>query len=377
MTQPAFSPTSQPHAAGIAEKRTHIAPSLGDVIVAETTLSHVDGAHGDLIIRGHRIDNLAGVMTFEDVAKLLWEGFLPAPTADIQTALAKARNEAFETAKALSSFGRQLEVIEWMRLCLDALPISRDTAPAIQITGAMPVFLASGFRLKSGKNPVAPNPDASLAFDLLTMLHDQEPTEIETQSLDRYLVTIADHGLNASTFTARVIASTQSDMRSAISGAIGALKGPLHGGAPGPVLDMIDAIGSPDRADAWIAMELAKGHRLMGFGHRIYQVRDPRADILKQGLAKLQMTSQKVAHAVEIEHAALKALAKHKPERSLQTNVEFYTAILLDAIDIDRSLFTPLFAVGRTAGWTAHVMEQAASNKLIRPQSLYVGPAPR
>ena len=204
-------------------------------------------------------------------------------------------------------------------------------------------------------------------------LHDDAPTRHEVESLDRYLVTISDHGLNASTFTARVIASTQSDMRSAISGAIGALKGPLHGGAPGPVLDMIEAIGTPANAEDWIAKELAEGRRLMGFGHRIYRVRDPRADILKAGLATLAKHSDKILHAIAIEKAALKALKKHKPDRLLDTNVEFYTAILLDSIGIDRSLFTPLFAVGRSAGWAAHVMEQNATNKLIRPQSVYVG----
>ena len=356
------------------EKRLHFAPALEDVVVAETSLSHVDGEKGELIVRGNRIDDLAGQVSFEEAAELLWSGFLTEPVETMSKALGAARLQAFETTQILAPLADKLQTIEWMRASLDAMPMAEDQQPAIQISGALPVFLAASFRLKQGLPLVSPNPEVGFAEDLLTMLHDETPTSEEADSLDRYLVTIADHGLNASTFTARVIASTQSDMRSAVSGAIGALKGPLHGGAPGPVLDMVDAIGAPDRADAWIADELAKGHRLMGFGHRIYRVRDPRADILKAGLSHLRQTSRKVAHAVEIEEAALKALKKHKPERALETNVEFYTAILLDAIGIDRTLFTPLFAVGRTAGWTAHIMEQATSNKLIRPQSLYVGP---
>ena len=357
------------------EPAFHVSASLEDVVVAETSLSHVDGERGELILRGHRADDLAGQASLEDVMEILWDGFLSHPAKDIKAALGSARLAAFDTVQPLLPFAKELQVIEWLRLCLDAMPITDHMDPALQITGAMPVFLAAGYRASNQYPPVSPDPNAGLAQDLLTMLHDEQPTTEEEAALDRYLVTICDHGLNASTFAARVIASTRSDMRSAISGAIGALKGPLHGGAPGPVLDMIEAIGTPDRAEAWIAEELAEGRRLMGFGHRIYRVRDPRADILKASLARLRTTSKKVEHAFEIEAAALKALKIHKPERSLQTNVEFYTAILLDALGIDRTLFTPLFAVGRTVGWTAHYMEQAASNKLIRPQSIYIGPS--
>lgn len=354
----------------------HISPGLDDVVVAETTLSHVDGAAGELILRGRRMEDVAGRIPFEDVVVDLWSGFTKEPVTSIRDQLAAASLQAMEVVHQLAPLAPNLEVIEWMRACLDALPINNSTSEPVAILAAMPVFLANGFRAKQGMRLVTPNPQHSFAESILAMLHDASPGSHEVESLDRYLVTICDHGLNASTFTARVIASTQSDMRSAISGAIGALKGPLHGGAPGPVLDMIEAIGKPDKADSWIAKELAAGRRLMGFGHRVYRVRDPRADILKEGLAKMASHSDKIIHAMAIEKAALKALKKHKPDRTLDTNVEFYTAILLDSIGIDRSLFTPLFAVGRTAGWTAHVMEQTASNKLIRPQSLYVGPTP-
>ncbi len=359
-----------------ALSKHHISPGLDDVIVAETTLSHVDGVAGELILRGRRMEDVAGHVPFEDVVADLWSGFTKEPITNIRDQLGAASNQAMEVAHLLAPLAPKLDVIEWMRACLDALPIDNPASEPVAILSALPVFLANGFRARNALPLVSPNPHHSFAENILTMLHAEAPSSHEVESLDRYLVTICDHGLNASTFTARVIASTQSDMRSAISGAIGALKGPLHGGAPGPVLDMIEAIGKPEKADAWIAEELAAGRRLMGFGHRVYRVRDPRADILKEGLAKMASHSDKIMHAMAIEQAALKALKKHKPGRTLDTNVEFYTAILLDSIGIDRTLFTPLFAVGRTAGWIAHVMEQNASNKLIRPQSLYVGPTP-
>jgi citrate synthase len=226
------------------------------------------------------------------------------------------------------------------------------------------------------KHPIAPDPNLTTAEDLLRMMGDEEPDAEHIAALDRYLVTILDHGLNASTFTARVIGSTEADMKQAVLGAMGALSGPLHGGAPGPVLDMIDAIGAPENAADWISEALNRKERLMGFGHRIYRTRDPRADVLKAGLKTLQARNPKVSLAEKIEEAALTALRKAKPDRALDTNVEFYTAVLLDAIGIDRTLFTPLFAVGRTPGWCAHVMEQQTTGKLIRPASLYVGPKP-
>jgi citrate synthase len=209
------------------------------------------------------------------------------------------------------------------------------------------------------------------------MLRGAEPTAAEAAALDAYLVTVAEHGMNASTFTARVIASTRSDVVSAVVGALGALKGPLHGGAPGPVLDMLDAIGTPENIDAWLSAELASGRRLMGFGHRIYHVRDPRADVLKGVVSRLKRAGAgRIAFAEAVEQGAIAAPARHKPDRPLQTNVEFYTALLLEAVGLDRELFTAVFAMGRVAGWTAHVFEQQQSGRLLRPQSEYVGPVP-
>jgi citrate synthase len=195
--------------------------------------------------------------------------------------------------------------------------------------------------------------------------------------LDTYLVTVSDHGMNASTFAARVVTSTGSDRVSAVVAAIGALKGPLHGGAPGPVLDMLDAIGSPDRAEAWIEAELAAGRRIMGMGHRIYRVRDPRAAVLEQATLRLEQAgfaTGRLALARAVERAAEGVLRARYPDRPLRANVEFYTAVLLDSVGLPRRLFSPAFAVGRAAGWCAHIEEQRAVGRLIRPASRFVGP---
>ncbi|MEZ4310293.1 MAG: citrate/2-methylcitrate synthase [Polyangiaceae bacterium] len=223
---------------------------------------------------------------------------------------------------------------------------------------------------------VAPDASLSLAADYLRMITGSPAPAPLVAGLDAYLVTVSDHGLNASTFTARVVTSTGSDPVSSIVAAIGALKGPLHGGAPGPVLDMLDAIGAPEQAAAWIEAELASGRRIMGMGHRIYRVRDPRAAVLERAVAALEAaghTSSRLALARAVERVAESALAAKYPDRPLRANVEFYTAVLLDAVGLPRTLFAPTFAVSRSAGWCAHVAEQRAVGKLIRPASRYIG----
>jgi citrate synthase len=208
------------------------------------------------------------------------------------------------------------------------------------------------------------------------------PTDAETAGLDAYLVTVSDHGLNASTFAARVVASTRAGLTSASLAGISALKGPLHGGAPGPIIEMLDQIGTPENAQAWIEQALDRGDRLMGFGHRVYRVRDPRADALKRAVALLigegsNSTPGRLAFAEAVEQAALAILKARKPDRSLQTNVEFYTALLLESLAFPADAFTCVFAAGRVAGWIAHAREQLAGGRLIRPQSRYIGPVPK
>ncbi len=347
---------------------------LEGVVAAHTALSDVDGQNGRLILRGKSIEDLAGEVWFEDAVLHLWHSYVFSDVDELRHAFGEARQLAYSVVPVMEAAARDLSVYERMQLGLAALPVPKTLPQAVAISGALPVFLAAAHRLSKRNEPIAPDPELNTSEDLLRMLIDAEPEADHVAALDRYLVTILDHGLNASTFTARVIGSTAANMKQAVLGAMGALSGPLHGGAPGPVLDMIDSIGQPENADSWIGDALLRKERLMGFGHRIYRTRDPRADVLKAGLRKLGASNPKVKLAEEIETAALSALRKFKPERALDTNVEFYTAVLLDAIGIDRTLFTPLFATGRTPGWCAHVMEQWQTGKLIRPASIYVGP---
>jgi citrate synthase len=243
------------------------------------------------------------------------------------------------------------------------------------------VFLPAVLRLAAGSSPSRPDKSLGHAADMLRLVSGAVPSPALVQGLDTYLVTVIDHGLNASTFAARVVASTQAGLTSSVLAALGALKGPLHGGAPGPVLDMLDAIGNAENAERWIDAALERGERLMGFGHRIYRVRDPRADALSTALALLRkagtVDSDRAELAMRVEAAALEALARHKPDRPLKTNVEFYTALLLEALGFPRSSFTAVFAAGRVGGWIAHAKEQAATGRLIRPRSRYVGPVPQ
>jgi citrate synthase len=243
------------------------------------------------------------------------------------------------------------------------------------------VYVAAYARQRAGLAPITPDPGAPHVDDLYRMLFGRAPLAAEAAALSAYLVTVSDHGMNASTFAARVVASTDSDRVSAITAGLGALKGPLHGGAPGPVLDMLDAIGTPDRAEAWIAAELAAGRRIMGMGHRVYRVRDPRAAVFEHALQRLERdrprgATDRLVLARAVEHTAERMLAERHPDRPLRANVEFYTAVLLEALGIDRALFTAIFAVGRVAGWCAHVAEQQRAGRLIRPASRYVGERP-
>ena len=349
-------------------------PGLDNVIAAETVLSHVDGEAGRLIIRGHDLEDLAGSTTFEVATSLLWDGF--APTANLRSELGQARLRAFERFKPLADQASRLTAIEAMRLLLSSLADDDRNKEPVDALAAAGVAAAMAARLATGHAILAPDPDLSHAADVLRMLRGAPGDTDEVHAFETYLVTVIDHGLNASTFAARVVASTAAGLPSAVVAALCALKGPLHGGAPGPVLDMLDAIATPANADAWIAAILKRGERLMGFGHRVYRVRDPRANVLKATVAKLKGRANRIAFAEAVEAAALRALKDFKSERRLDTNVEFYTALLLEALAIPREAFTPVFALARTAGWIAHIREQEDGGRLIRPQSRYIGPWP-
>lgn len=348
---------------------------LEGVVAARTVLSEVDGQAGRLIIRGRSLDELAGRTRFEDLIALLFEGFYDLP-ADLAGALGRARSEVFAEVAALDTGLLDRTPVEAVRALMARLPDGDDTAPALRLLAAPSVFTAAVVRAQAGEAPVEPDPGLSHAADTLRMLRGAAPSKAEADALDAYLVTVSDHGLNASTFAARVVASTRAGLTSAVLAGISALKGPLHGGAPGPVIEMLDAIGEPSNARAWIEAALGRGERLMGFGHRIYRVRDPRADALKRAVKWLDARQGRLEFAEAVEAAALAILREKKPDRPLDTNVEFYTALLLEGLGFPPAAFTCVFAMGRTAGWLAHAREQLAGGRLIRPQSVYVGPAP-
>jgi citrate synthase len=246
----------------------------------------------------------------------------------------------------------------------------------LRLVATVAVGLAAAVRLGLGKSPVEPDASLGHAADFLRMMTGETPPDDHCKALETYLVSAMDHGLNASTFTARVVASTHAGLAASVTAALCALQGPLHGGAPGPVLDMLDAIGTPENAEPWLRDAIARGDRLMGFGHRIYRVRDPRSDVMKQVVTQLDRNAGRLRYAEAVEKAALSVLASQKPGRSLQTNLEFYTALALEALVIPRNAFTGVFATARVVGWIAHAHEQVSGGRLIRPQSMYIGPEP-
>ncbi len=362
---------------------------LEGVVAARTRLSHVDGLNGVLIIGGYAVEELAGHVTFEEAAHLLWRGRLP------DRVELKALSAEMTAQRQLAPL-----TLDVLRAAADAPPIDAlrmgcatlslglpdpnsitpeaDFGAAMRMTACFPTIVAAHSRMAKKQDPIPPRADLSLAANFLYMVHGREPDPAAAKALDAYWVTVMDHGMNASTFTARVIASTRSDMVSSVTGALGALKGPLHGGAPGPVLDMLHEIKSVDRAEAWLRNEMAQGRRIMGFGHRVYRVRDPRAEVLSHvaetlGTAQLE-NRQLYDLARHVEKTALRLLAEAKPGRNLSTNVEFFTALVLQALGLEPKQFVAMFACGRVAGWCAHVIEQHAEDHLIRPQSEYIGP---
>ncbi len=354
---------------------------LEDVVAAETVLSDVDGQAGRLTVRGRSLDELALRCPFEDCMALLWEGFFPdLPKGEaLRQALGEARLAVFPHVEALDDTLMELGPVEAMRALTARLPDGDDLSTALQLVAAPGVFTPAIVRAMRDRGPVRPDASLPHAVDALRMLRARMPEQEEADALDAYLVTVCDHGLNASTFAARVVASTQAGLASSVLAGLGALKGPLHGGAPGPVLDMLDAIGTAEAARGWLERAVDGGGRLMGFGHRVYRVRDPRADALKAALAHMGGTHGEEAQArldlaEAVEAAALAVLRERKPGRTLETNVEFYTALLLERLGFPREAFTCVFAMGRTLGWIAHCREQIAENRLIRPQSRYVGP---
>ena len=363
------------------DTKVKVSSGLEDVVAATTRLSHVDGEAGELIIAGFPVGELAAHATFEETTWLLWHGELPTPAelAAFRADLAARRAMPPATLALLRESAKtRLDHMDALRIGIDSVSlVSND---AVAIVAIAPTIVAAFSRLSAGKEPIAPRPDLGHASNYLYMLNGEVPDPERVRGLETYLNTVVDHGLNASTFTCRVITSTGSDLVSAVVGAIGALKGPLHGGAPGPALETVFEIGDASRAEEVLRGKIEAGERLMGFGHRVYKVRDPRADVLATAAERLftragDMRLYKLARAVE--STAIRLLEEYKPGRRLQTNVEFYTALLLHGLGLEVPLFTPTFAISRVSGWIAHAFEQRAANRLIRPKSQYVGPRDR
>ena len=363
------------------DTQVKISSGLEDVVAATTRLRHVDGEAGELIIAGFPVGELAAHATFEETTWLLWHGELPTPAelAAFRADLAARRTMPPATLALLRESAKtRLDHMDALRIGIDS--VSLVSNEAVAIVAIAPTIVAAFARLSAGKEPIAPRPDLGHASNYLYMLNGEVPDPERVRGLETYLNTVVDHGLNASTFTCRVITSTGSDLVSAIVGAIGALKGPLHGGAPGPALETVFEIGDASRAEEVLRGKIEAGERLMGFGHRVYKVRDPRADVLATAAERLftragDMRLYKLARAVE--STAIRLLEEYKPGRRLQTNVEFYTALLLHGLGLEVPLFTPTFAISRVSGWIAHAFEQRAANRLIRPKSQYVGPRDR
>jgi citrate synthase len=354
---------------------------LDGVVAATTRLSDVDGERGELVIAGFRVGELAAQATFEETTWLLWRGDLPS-TRELEafrSELAAARDLAPATLTLLRECARAgIDPMDALRIAAGTISMTSDSASGI--VARFPTIVAAYCRLRKGDEPVAPRPDLGHAANLLYMLTGGPPDPERTRGLETYLNTVVDHGLNASTFTARVITSTGSDLVSSVVGALGALKGPLHGGAPGPALDLVFEVGEAARAEEVLRRKFEAGERLMGFGHRVYKVRDPRADVLALAAERMYARAGDLSFytlARSVEATAIRLLEEYKPGRRLQTNVEFYTALLLHGLGLDVPLFTPIFAVSRVSGWIAHALEQRAANRIIRPQSQYSGPRGR
>jgi len=361
---------------------------LEGVVVATTTVGDVRGREGFYHYRQYSAVDLAAARRFEDVWYLLFNAELP-NRAQAETFGAEVRSMRAlppGLANLLPAIAREGSPLDVLRTSVSLFgselgwrPVSDGDletvrSEALALCTAVPTILASAYRIRNGLEPVAARDDLSFASNYLWMMTGTEPDPAYARAIDQYLIIATDHGFNASTFTARVITSTQADLAAAICGAIGALSGPLHGGAPSRALDMLDAIGTPENAESWLRHAVENNERLMGFGHRVYKTEDPRSTFLRQ--VAQDLGGSLVGYAMEVEKTAVRVLAELKPGRELYTNVEFYAGVVMNSCGVPREMFTPTFAAARTIGWSVNVLEQMADNRLIRPTARYIGPPP-
>lgn len=364
-------------------------PGLEGVIVAETRVGDVRGLEGFYHYREYSAVELADRRSLEDVWFLLFEGHLPdkaereAFAAEVRSArevtatvagmlpgIARAGGPLMDQLRtAVSLLGHA----EGFRPWLD-VPLTELRANAVRVCAAVPTLIMALHRLGEGLDPIAPDPDLGYGANYLWMLTGERPDPEIARAVEQYQMLTIDHGFNASTFTARVITSTGADLAAAVAGGIGALSGPLHGGAPSRALDLLDAIGTPDNARPYLVDAVSRGEKIMGFGHRVYKTDDPRSVFLR-GVAE-RIGAEKVDFAKQVERTVVEVLAELKPGRDLYANVEFYAGVVMEHCGLPPDLFSPTFASSRVIGWCANVLEQAADNRIIRPSARYVGPPP-
>src|SRR5215207_6517814 len=369
-----------------------VPPGLRNVVVTETELGDVRGAEGFYHYRQYSAVELARSKTVEDVWFLMFEGRLPTDEerARFIADLAPLRvlpPEVRDILPAVAAAGPAFNPLAGLRTALSllaaarALPplwdadLSRRKADAMLVCAMTPTILAALHRLREGEEPLEPRADLTAAANWLYLVTGREPEAAHARAIEHYLIATIDHGFNASTFTARVIASTGADVVSAVAGAIGAFSGPLHGGAPDRALASLDEIGTPDRIDAWVRQKVSTGDRIMGFGHAVYRTEDPRSIMLRD-IAR-GLGGDLVDFATTVEQRIVDVLAELKPGRNLYANVEFYAGVVMSLCGLPRAMFTPTFAVSRVIGWTANILEQSTDPKLIRPSARYVGPPPQ
>jgi citrate synthase len=364
---------------------------LAGVIVAETEVGDVRGQEGFYHYRQYSATELAERRSLEDVWYLLFEGELPTPEQR-EAFLAEIRahrvlpESVRDQLPAIADTSERFRPLDGLRTVVSLLGSALDFQPSLDITheelrhdamqvcAVVPTTLAALYRLSHGMEPIEPHPELPYAANYLYMISGEQPDPEFARAVEQYQITTVDHGFNASTFTARVITSTGADLAAAVVGAIGALSGPLHGGAPSRALDMLDAIGTPDKTESWVRHAVESGGRIMGFGHRVYKTEDPRSRLLKSVAERLG--GDMVGFAKQVEQTVVDVLAELKPGRELYANVEFYAGVVMDRAGLPREMFTPTFASSRVIGWCANILEQAADNRLIRPSARYVGPPP-
>lgn len=350
-----------------------MANGLDGVVAAETVLSHTNRTDGMVWVRGLDLPTLVAGHGFEGTVALLWNGFVGdgLTRSGIAAALGEARRAAYARLPDWLAEPAGRSLFEEMRIALAAQP---DSASATALLGAVTVAVPALVRQVSGLTPIAPDPALTTAADLLRMLHGVNPDPAKSAALDTYFTVMAESGLSASAFTARIVASTRASLTASVLAAWCAFTGALHGGAPGPTLDLLDAAEAATDLDTWLEAKLRSGERLMGFGHRVFNGNDPRAEAMRRAMQAMGPRAGRMAFADRLEKAVAAAIERVKPGRTLPPNVEIMAALLLDAVGIPRDAFTLVFAVGRSAGWLAHAMEQQKTGRMIRPVSTYVGP---